>query len=399
MPRFGLLGRRLSHSYSPLLHSRLGDYEYNLYEKEPEEVESFLRLGDFQGLNVTIPYKKDALRHCAKLSPAASATGCVNTVLRLPGGELYGENTDVFGFEYLVKDIPAGKTVVFGSGGASRAVRAVWPHAAVISRAGEDNYDNLRKHADAEVIVNATPVGMYPHGGECPAELSVFANPRCVVDLIYNPARTELLARAEEMGVPCRNGLAMLAAQAKKSAELFIGAPLGDNVIESLVSFVAKTTGNIVLIGMPGCGKTSVGAQLAKLSGRLFADTDELIAKRARRPVADILAQDGEGAFRDMEASALQSVCGESGLIIATGGGAVTREGNRRVMRQNAVVVYIDTPTDKLAAEGRPLSAQRGVEALARERLPLYRQWSDITVAFTGARETAKEIYEKVIGD
>jgi len=404
MLRFGLLGERLSHSFSPVIHAELGDYEYLLYEKTPGELDAFLRHGDFDGLNVTIPYKKTVVEYCGSLSETARAIGSVNTLIRLTDGSLYGDNTDFFGFEYLLKKTGAnpadGKTIVLGSGGSSLTVQAVLRHAGakevvVISRSGTDNYENIANHRDAMIIVNTTPVGMYPNTGVSPlADFDIFQKCQAVIDLVYNPARTELLLQAEKRGIYNANGLAMLVAQAKKSAEKFLRASIPDEKIEAITSMIAKRTQNIVLIGMPGCGKTSIGTALAKMLSREFADTDGLIEETAGKSIPEIIEQGGEDEFRKLESAALRTLCKRSGLVVATGGGIVLRPENRDIIRQNGTIVFLDRDINQLPVTGRPLSKSKGVQALAATRLPLYNQWCDHAFKVRGVSQTAKDIYD-----
>ena len=247
MMHCGLLGQKLSHSYSPAIHSMLGDYEYKLYETEPENVETFLRKGDFDALNVTIPYKKCAAAICDELSETARAIGSVNTIVRRADGTLYGDNTDVYGFEELLRRAVfsprAKKVLVLGSGGASAAVvyaleKQQAREIVVVSRDGKDNYSNLSRYTDAELIVNTTPVGMYPHNGEAVIDLLRFPRCRAVVDLIYNPVRTELLLQAEKLGIPCANGMVMLAAQAIRASEIFTGKKAASGALEHAIDLV-----------------------------------------------------------------------------------------------------------------------------------------------------------------
>jgi len=405
--RFGLLGEKLSHSFSPQIHAELGDYEYRLYEKKPEEVEDFLRNGDFDGLNVTIPYKKTVIPFCAELSETARLTGSVNTLIRGTKGELCGHNTDFFGVSYLMnraKMNPAdGKTLVLGSGGSSVTVQAALKNqnsreVVVISRTGKDNYQNLEQHLDAKWIINTTPVGMYPNNGVSPIpDIKIFKEYCGVIDLIYNPARTELIQQAHDAGIPAFNGLLMLVAQAKKAAEYFTNTEITDEEIERICSKIAAQSLNIVLIGMPGCGKSSVGKAIAKKTEREFIDTDKLITQAAGRPIPDIFADDsagtsGEEKFRALETSVLRDVCRQSGKVIATGGGVVTREENRRVIRQNGIVVFRERDLSLLPVKGRPVSQRDGIEALAAARLPLYRSWSDFTAQGSSIEQTAADI-------
>jgi shikimate dehydrogenase len=392
----GLLGERLTHSFSPMIHAELGDYEYLLFDKKPEEVGDFLRYGDFDGLNVTIPYKQTVIPFCAELSDTARRIGSINTITRLADGSLRGDNTDAFGFACLLMDISPGKTLVLGSGGSSLTVRSVIPEAIVISRSGENNYQNIQKHHDAEIIVNTTPVGMYPHVGVAPIDVASFSKCRAVIDLIYNPARTELLLQAEELGIQAINGLAMLVAQAKRAAEIFNGESIADDKIEAITSKIYCQTRNIVLIGMPGCGKTSIGEKLAEKTGRGFYDTDTLVEQATGRTIPDILLKDGEEAFRKLETAALAEVSKESGLVIATGGGIVTQLHNRRLIRQNGIAVFLDREIAELPISGRPLSQHKGTQALAAERLPLYIEWADFSVTVRGIEQTAEDVYENI---
>jgi len=406
--KFGLLGEKLSHSFSPIIHAELGDYEYRIYEKKPSELETFLKYGDFQGLNVTIPYKKEVIKYCCDLSETARAVGNVNTIVRLSNGSLYGDNTDHFGFAYLLRNAginpSEGKTVLLGSGGSSLTVQSVIAGLAakdivVISRNGVQNYTNLHNHNDATILINTTPVGMYPNNGLSPLEsLAFFPKCQTVIDLIYNPSRTELLLQAEELGIKNTNGLVMLVAQAKKSAELFTGMPIPDKKIESITSKIAKMTQNVVLIGMPGSGKTSIGSVLAKRLDRRFVDTDDWVEKNAGKPISAIFTQDGERVFRSLERDALKALCKEHSLVIATGGGVVTQAKNYRIIRQNSVIVFLDRSITQLPVSGRPLSEREGVDVLATARMPLYEKWSDFVITVCGVEPTAENIHKKLFG-
>ena len=274
MMRCGLLGEKLGHSYSPAIHAELADYAYRLYEVAPDALAAFLTGGDFDALNVTIPYKKAVIPYCAALSPIAQRLGSVNVLVRRPDGTLYGDNADAFGFEYLVRhsgvDIAGKKALVLGNGGASATVQAVLAQlgarVTVISRSGEDNYTNLGRHADAQVIVNATPVGMYPNTGKAAVDLRQFPQCALVLDVVYNPARTALLLQAEALGIPCAGGLYMLVAQAKRSCEVFTGTTIDDGEILRIYRRMRQEMENIVLIGMPGSGKSTIAALLAELA-------------------------------------------------------------------------------------------------------------------------------------
>jgi shikimate dehydrogenase len=294
MRRFGLIGEHLSHSFSPMIHEMIGGYAYGLYPVARENLALFMNETDLDGFNVTIPYKKDVIPFCSVLGREALAVGAVNTVTRLQDGGWRGDNTDCDGFKYLLKDDAAcfkgQKALVLGSGGASRAVQTALEDLGVayvvISRSGADNYENAASnHADAALIVNATPVGMYPHAGASPIALDAFTNLKLVADLIYNPARTELMLRAQALRIRAVNGLIMLAAQAVRAAELFMGRSFPPALCDEIAAAVAARTLNVALIGMPGCGKTTVGRILSELTGRPFSDTDEMVLeKTAERP-------------------------------------------------------------------------------------------------------------------
>ena len=381
----GLLGRTLAHSYSPQIHAFLGDYPYELYEKEPEELETFLKKGDFTGLNVTIPYKKDVIPYLQELSPAAKKLGAVNTVIRRKDGTLYGHNTDYFGFASMVKrsgvDVSGKKVLVLGSGGASNTAVAVLEElgakVVIISRSGENHYGNLSQHYDARVIVNTTPVGMYPNTGVAPVEPEHFEDLEAVLDVIYNPARTQLLLDAENLNIPTENGLWMLIAQAKESAEYFLGNEIDDGLIAQIHRKLSTGMQNIVLIGMPGCGKTTVGQALAAHLGREFADADDEIVGLAGKPIPEIFSQDGEEAFRDWETKALISLGKRSGLVIATGGGCVTQLRNYPFLHQNGTIFWLQRALAKLPTEGRPLSQSTALSAMYEKRKLLYSAFAD----------------------
>lgn len=395
----GLLGRKLSHSYSPRIHSMLGCYSYTLFEKEPEELETFLRQEDFSGINVTIPYKKAVIPFLDELSPAARKMGCVNTIVRRADGTLCGHNTDCFGFLSMVQrtglSLAGKKALVLGSGGASamavQVLQDLGAHTTVISRTGENTYAHLEKHADASLIVNTTPVGMYPANGESPLCLDIFPNLEGVLDLIYNPARTRLLMDAENRGILRENGLWMLVAQAKESAEWFTGRNIDDSVISVIHQALSAQMQNLILVGMPGCGKSTIGPLLAQASGKTFRDSDERIVSLAGKPIPQIFAEDGEEAFRRWETAALEQLGRESGLVIATGGGCVTRERNYPLLHQNGIIVWLKRELDQLPTQGRPLSQCQSLSRMYEARAPLYRSFADIISDNSGSAEAAAQ--------
>ena len=388
----GLLGRKLGHSYSPAIHAQLGDYAYALYEKEPEQLEDFLRNGDWDGINVTIPYKQTVIPFLDELTPIASKLGAVNTIVRR-NGRLIGHNTDYFGFRYLLEQSsysPGGKKcLVLGSGGASHTAVAVLEELGssviVISRNGADNYENLLRHSDAALIVNTTPLGMYPNTGVSPVDLTLFPQLECIVDVVYNPCRTQLMLDAETRGIPAFGGLAMLVAQAWEAAKWFTGNPIPDYKMESIHATLKAQMENIVLIGMPGCGKSTVGALLAEKTGRTFVDADSEIEKLAQKSIPQIFADDGEAVFRNLETQVLAALCRQSGLVIATGGGCVTRWENYPLLHQNGTLYWLQRDWGKLPTNGRPLS--KNLQELFATRKPMYEAFADHVVDNNGTTE------------
>ena len=392
----GLLGRTLGHSYSPQIHSKLGAYDYALYEKEPDEIEDFLKNGDFSGLNVTIPYKKTVMEYLDEVSPTAARLGAVNTIVR-KNGRLIGHNTDYFGFRSMVAEsrleVRGKKVLVLGSGGASNTAVAVLKELGaipiVISRSGQNNYGNLRLHADAAVIVNATPVGMYPQVGVSAVDLSMFSRLEGVMDIIYNPARTKLLLDAENRGITAINGLWMLVAQAKESAEWFTGSSISDELIRIIHRQLRRQMENIVLTGMPGSGKTTVGKLLAEATGKRFTDADEAIVQKAGMSIPDIFAHQGEAGFRSIETAVLAELGKCSDLVIATGGGCVTRDENYPLLHQNGVIFCLDRDISSLPTDGRPLSQTERLSEMYRIRKPMYDRFADFHIDSNGTPQMA----------
>ena len=396
---YGLLGRNLSHSYSPQIHSAFADYDYRLMEIEPDKLESFMRNANFSGINVTIPYKKAVLPYCDELTPHAKRLGAVNTIVKKPDGTLWGHNTDYFGFLEMVKrsalNVQGKKALVLGSGGAGVTASAVLTDLGAtvitISRNGDHNYNSLHLHQDASVIVNATPVGMYPNNGTAPISLSVFPRLEGVLDLIYNPFKTDLLLEAEEKGLVTLNGLYMLVAQAKESAEYFSATTISNEKIKDVYCSLKLQMENIILIGMPGSGKSTIGAMVAKALGRQFVDTDQLIVERVKMSIPDYMEKYGLERFRQEESSVIRDISKQSGLIIATGGGCVTQEENYRPLHQNGTVIWIDRPIRDLPIEGRPLSIAANLDEMYAFRSPLYSRFADLRIKNNTMPEMAVE--------
>ena len=379
----------------------LGSYSYVLFEKEPEEIEDFLKYGDWTGINVTVPYKKAVIPYLDELTPIAEKLGAVNTIVRRDG-KLIGHNTDYFGFQMLLDTLPIPlelqKALVLGSGGASNTAVAVLQdqgaQVVVISRTGENNYQNLHLQQDARLIVNTTPVGMYPDTGVAPVDVKLFPCLRGVLDVVYNPARTQLLLDAEaadggEGWIHSRNGLLMLVAQAKEAAEWFTGSRISDDVIEPIMEKLEAQMQNIVLIGMPGCGKSTIGKLLSEKTGHIFVDADEQIVRMAGKSIPEIFSDDGEEAFRTWETKALAELGKQSGLIIATGGGCVTRQRNYNLLHQNGTLFWIRRKLEDLPTEGRPLSERNDLHDMYRIREPLYDRWKDWFIDNYGTPENA----------
>ena len=397
--RCGLLGEHLGHSYSPQIHAALADYSYELFAVAPDELDTFLRSDRFDALNVTIPYKRAVLPYCAELSETAKKLGNVNTLVRRKDGTLYGDNTDFDGFSWLLQrngGIKAGeKALVLGTGGASQTVQCVLREqgakVVALSRTGENTYDTLANHPDAVLVVNATPVGMYPNNGARLIDLDLLPNCRCVLDLIYNPARTRLLLDAEERGIRCEGGLPMLVAQAKCAAERFTGEAIPDSRCEEILCQLNREMQNIILIGMPGCGKTTVGKLVAQRLHRPFFDADAEIVNRLGCDIPTFFAQEGEAAFRKVESEVLADLGKRSGCVIATGGGCVTREENYASLHQNGVIFWRKRDLSSLPTDGRPISQSTALTDLYETRRPLYECFADHIIDNTPTPAAAAE--------
>ena len=406
---YGLLGRKLGHSWSVPIHKALGCADYRLIELEPEQLGDFLRREDIGGLNVTIPYKRDVMQFCNVIDPAAETIGSVNTLVRRDG-RLYGYNTDIDGFLHMLRrakiSLAGKKVLILGSGGASLTAQAAARQEgarelAVLSHSDLDHCEFIN-HRDAEALVNTTPVGMWPALDGLSMNLRNLPSITDVVDVIYNPGRTSLLLQAEEMDGEPRyhrhfrwtGGLPMLVQQARRAEELFFGRSIPDEEAEKLIAQLWRDQTNLVLIGMPGSGKTTVGRELARLSGKSFVDVDEEIAQAAGKPIPEIFAQEGEEAFRMLENRILKEVCAQSDRVIATGGGVVLHMENWKTMRRTGWVYRLERRLEDLATEGRPLSKSGNLAKMEQIREPLYRAAADAAVQNDiSPEETAAEIW------
>ncbi len=401
----GLLGEKLGHSFSREIHEKLGRYSYELIEVAPDDLDAFLTRREFDALNVTIPYKQAVIPYLAEISERAKRIGAVNTIVNR-SGKLYGDNTDFAGLAALIERMGltlAGKTVLIcGTGGTSKTASAVAEHFGAarivrLSRSGHEGavtYETARgQYADAEVLINTTPAGMFPDVDGMPVDLAWFPKLAGVADVVYNPLTTRLVRTARERGIPAENGLYMLVAQAVAAAEVFTGETFGAETTEQIYREILFDKRSIVLTGMPGSGKTTLGKLLAEKLGRPLIDTDTALVERAGMPVTEIFATRGEASFRDLETAVVKDVCRTGGAVIATGGGAVLRKENVDAMKQNGTVVFLDRPLETLLpTDDRPLANDaEKIRRLYTERLPIYRAAADVTVSVHGTPEDSAD--------
>ena len=391
--KYGLIGEKLGHSYSCQVHRALGNPDYVLKEIAPDALGDFLRARDFAGLNVTIPYKQAVIPYVDALTDTAREVGAVNTLYFDASGALWGDNTDVYGFCTMLEgiDVRGKKALVLGSGGTSHtacyALRALGAgDCLVASRRGAANHENVYSlHADAEVIVNATPVGMFPNNGARPIDIRRFPRLCAVADVIYNPARTALLQDADALGIPRAGGLSMLVAQAARSVERFSGRALGEEAWRGALRQVAASLRGVALVGMPGCGKSTIAQAVAQELGRACVDLDAEIEREAGKSIPEIFAQEGEEAFRAAETRAARQFSREN-AVLATGGGCVLRAENAQALRANSLVVWLKRAIDQLPREGRPLSVGNLYE-MEQKRAPYYLAASDVQIENQGSVE------------
>ncbi len=393
MMEYGLIGEKLGHSFSKIIHEKLADYTYELCPLAKDELDAFMTAKQFKAINVTIPCKQDVIPYCDVLDDSAKRIGVVNTIVNRDG-KLFGYNTDFAGFLYNLNahgiTLKDKKVMICGSGGTCKTVTAVSEYMGakeilVVSRSKKENavtYEECIRHKDVDVVVNASPKGMYPNNGESLLDLSNFPNCKAVVDVIYNPLKTRLLQQAEQLGMKAVNGLEMLVAQAKFAVEHFLSTEIENDKIDQITLELLKQLTNIVLIGMPSSGKTLTGKALCKYIDKTVVDTDAVIVERSGMSIKEMFARHGEAYFRQWEHDVIEELSKQNGLIIATGGGAIKNEENIQNLKQNGIVMFIDRDLEHLlVTDDRPLSKDaNAVAKLYEERYPLYTKYGDLRV-------------------
>ena len=420
--RYGLIGEKLGHSFSKDIHERIADYTFDLIPLSKEEFKTFMEKKEFTALNVTIPYKKDVIPYLDEMDEHAKAIGAVNTIVNRDG-KLKGYNTDFTGFLYMVKKhnvhMEGKKVLIIGNGGASAAIQAVVQHESagsmvivdVVPGNGAISYDEMfSSHLDAEIIINTSPFGMYPRIGNAPIDISMFHKCEAVLDVIYNPILTRLCFEAQEMDIKRVNGLEMLIAQAKQSVEFFLDKSIDDQIIDDIYQDMLRERCNIVLIGMPSAGKTTIGKMLENRMQKEFIDLDDIIIEKAGKSIPEIFEESGEAGFRAIETEAAIEVSKLNNKIIATGGGTIKHKVNMDYLRQNGITIFIDRDVDKLISSdpNRPLSKSTdALEKMHAERLPLYQKYaayvavnnSDIESTVTEIEEAYRSILIDAVSD
>lgn len=405
-----LIGKTLKHSFSKEIHTSLG-VDYDLVELADGEVQSFVKGQTYSFYNVTIPYKETVIPFLDEIDESAKAVGAVNTV-KTVNGETVGYNTDVAGMEYALRqggaNVSGANCVILGTGGTAKTARATLSmmganKITTVSRTGEFNYQNYHLLADTDILINTTPVGMFPSVEDRPVDLAKFPNLKFVFDAVYNPLKTELYLQAEALGIPARCGLSMLVYQAVRAEEIWQGITYPAKRVGEIIDSVFAQKKNITLIGMPAAGKTTVGKKLASLLNKPFVDLDLEIERQENMPIPEIFATKGETYFRDIETALIKQVSNRNGIVLSTGGGAPVREENRNALRRNSFVVWIDRKTENLTTKGRPVSQREGVQSLYEKRAPIYQAVADAKVDNNaGVEETVREIirlYEENLGN
>ncbi len=398
MMEFGCIALRLGHSFSKTIHAKIDSYDYELREVPREELDAFMTAREFRGINVTIPYKQDVIPYLDEISETARAIGAVNTIVNRDG-RLYGDNTDFGGMTALIRriglDLCGKKVLVLGTGGTSKTAAAVAASLGASSvkrvsrsrKEGAVTYDEVyAEHTDAQILINTTPVGMYPDTQGTPVRLDAFSRLEGVVDAVYNPRRTEFVQAARARGIPAEGGLYMLVSQAVLAAERFTNKSDPADLTDRVFRAVLAEKDNLVLTGMPGSGKTTVGKAAAKALGRTFVDLDDEIVRKAGCTILEIFRDKGERVFRDLETEVTREIAAENGLVIATGGGCVLREENVRALRMNGRLFWIDRPLEQLVpTDDRPTADSLDkMRTLYAVREPIYRSTADEVIASDG---------------
>lgn len=403
--KYGLLGRSLKHSFSPAIHEQLGNYSYELFEREEQEIEELIKREDIGGFNITIPYKKTIMKYCDEIEENAAKIGAVNTVIK-KDGKVIGYNTDFDGFIEMLRrasiKVEDKKVLILGDGATSQTVEhALYflkaKEVLKFSRSGSRKFAELENHRDGEIIINCTPVGMYPENLKTIVDLKDFPSLTGVADVIYNPERTMLLLQARESGIHSSDGLPMLVVQAKAAAELFLNKKISDEQTGKVIHKLRRRTENVILVGMPGSGKSTLGRKIAEKLSRRHIDLDIEIEKKAGKTIPEIFAEEGEEVFRRIEREIIEEWGKETGIVISTGGGVVLDDRNYAPLKQNGRIYFLNRDLEELPSEGRPLS-KGGLSVLKKmyeERLPFYRKFSDVEIR----NEKIDPSVEKVLED
>ena len=394
------MGEKLSHSFSPQIHRLFENYEYKLLETNRDNLKNAIYNEDYSGFNVTIPYKKEVIQYLDEISKEAEKIGSVNTIVKR-NGKICGYNTDYYGFKYMLKNAsidPKGlKILILGNGGVCPTVKTALEdmkakEIVIISRKGENNYTNIDKHIDAEMIVNTTPLGMFPNNGECPINIDDFPKLKYTADLIYNPLKTRFVLESEQRGIKSVGGISMLVSQAKKASELFTENEISDTEQRKVLGKIIRKKKNIVLVGMPGCGKSTLGKILAEKSGYNFYDTDKIIEEKYSINISEFIREKGEKEFRILESKVIKEIGKLNHAIISVGGGAVISDENQFNLKQNSLVVWIKRDLSELTDKDRPISQKYGVEKLYEIRKPIYTKVSDFEIENCDIRSSLKKL-------
>lgn len=393
--KYGLVGRALSYSYSSYINSIIGDYGYKLYDIELNDFPAFLKTTEYKALGVAFPYKKIAYDLSTAVSGSAIKSHFVNLVTKDDDGTLKGYNTEYDAFKSLLKkyavDVTGKKILILGTGGAANAARAILNEAGagkvvLVSRHGQNNYDNISIHYDSDILINATPVGMYPNNGVSPIDLEGFSNLILVIDFVYNPVRTAFLQQAMERHIRVISGSYILAASSVYAAQLFLEEQFDDQFIDTVRKKVLVEKRNITLIGMPGSGKSNIGRALSQTLRRPYLDLDVEVEKVEMMSVSDIFSTRGEAYFREAEKNIMLKCCKQSGYIISTGGGAVLSKENRNAIKENSFVVYIERNFQDLYTDGRPISTSiENLQRISEIRTPIYEALADTVIRAHGS--------------